>query len=137
MKWVRKGLIWFHRYLGIGLSLLFVVWFLSGIGMIFARGMPGLSPDVRLQRLPEIDLSRILLSPTDASAGPAQRRETQPSAGQPESPRERRDGAAPRGGRAGTEPQATRGQRRGAQSGRQNPAPAETQGQQGQAPQAQ
>src|SRR5688572_10079385 len=72
MKWVRKGLIWFHRYLGIGLSLLFVVWFLSGIGMIFARGMPGLSPDVRLQRLPEIDLSRILLSPSESSAGPAQ-----------------------------------------------------------------
>ena len=72
MKWVRKGLIWFHRYLGIGLSLLFVVWFLSGIGMIFARGMPGLSPDVRLQRLPEIDLTRILLSASEASADPAQ-----------------------------------------------------------------
>jgi len=40
MARIRKWLILSHRYLGIALGLLFVVWFASGIGMIYARGKP-------------------------------------------------------------------------------------------------
>ena len=66
MKWLRKGLIAIHRYLGIALSLLFVVWFISGIGMMFAGGMPTLSLQERLQRESTIDLARIKLTPAEA-----------------------------------------------------------------------
>ena len=67
----RKWLILIHRYLGIALSLLFVMWFVSGIAMIFARGMPNLTPDVRLQRLRALDFAAIKVSPSEA-AGKAQ-----------------------------------------------------------------
>ncbi len=40
MVWLRKLLILSHRYLGIALSLLFVVWFASGITMMWWGGMP-------------------------------------------------------------------------------------------------
>jgi hypothetical protein len=68
MKFLRKGLIWIHRYLGIALSLLFVVWFISGIGMMFAGGMPRLNPQERLYRESPIDLSLIKVSPADLYA---------------------------------------------------------------------
>src|SRR4029453_18639797 len=42
--------------LGIALSLLFVVWFGSGITMMWAGGMPRLIPDERLGRLAPIAL---------------------------------------------------------------------------------
>jgi uncharacterized iron-regulated membrane protein len=64
----RKWMILTHRYLGIGLSLLFVMWFISGIGMIFAGGMPELTPELRRERMPPLDLNRIRLSPSDAVA---------------------------------------------------------------------
>jgi uncharacterized iron-regulated membrane protein len=68
MKWFRKSLILIHRYLGIVLSLLFVIWFISGIGMMYAKGMPRLTPALRLQRLSAIDLSKIRLTPIEAAA---------------------------------------------------------------------
>ena len=37
MVWFRRSLILLHRYLGIALSLLFVVWFATGITMIRGR----------------------------------------------------------------------------------------------------
>src|SRR5918993_1546669 len=70
MVWVRKSLILIHRYLGMVLSLLFVVWFISGIGMMYAKGMPRLTPQLRLLRIPEIDLSKIRLTPIEAAATP-------------------------------------------------------------------
>src|SRR5436190_1845659 len=39
MTWFRKWLILIHRYLGIALGLLFVSWFVSGIGMMHAGVM--------------------------------------------------------------------------------------------------
>jgi len=66
MVTIRKFLILSHRYLGIAVCLLFVMWFVSGIAMIFARGMPGLTPDVRLQRLPSLDLTAVKLTPAEA-----------------------------------------------------------------------
>jgi uncharacterized iron-regulated membrane protein len=65
---VRKWLILIHRYLGIALSLVFVMWFVSGIAMIYARDMPRLTPEARLERRAAVDLSRIQLSPADAAA---------------------------------------------------------------------
>ena len=67
MPLFRKSVILAHRYLGIALSLLFVVWFASGITMMYAGGMPRLTPDERLERLPPLDLSR---RPADAGARP-------------------------------------------------------------------
>ena len=68
MRLIRKSLILIHRYLGIVLSLLFTVWFLSGIGMIYSRGMPSLSPESRLLRAPAIDLAQLRLTPIEAAA---------------------------------------------------------------------
>ena len=56
LVYLRKLLILSHRYLGIALSLLFVVWFGSGITMMYAGGMPRLSGDERLERLAPVDL---------------------------------------------------------------------------------
>ena len=67
MKTLRKGLIWTHRYLGIVLSAMFLMWFLTGIGMIWSRGMPRLTPDVRLARLSPIPLDEIKVTPQDAA----------------------------------------------------------------------
>jgi hypothetical protein len=66
MRAVRKFLILTHRYLGIAVCLLFVMWFVSGIAMIFARGMPGLTPDSRLDHLPPVDFSNVKLSAPEA-----------------------------------------------------------------------
>src|SRR4030095_14193613 len=66
MAWFRRSLILLHRYLGIGLSLLFVVWFATGITMMYAGGMPRLTPQMRLERLPRLDLGAIRLSPAEA-----------------------------------------------------------------------
>ena len=67
MPWLRKCTILIHRYLGIPFSVLFAVWFVSGIAMIYARGMPGLTPETRLERLPALDFSRVELSPAEAA----------------------------------------------------------------------
>src|SRR6185436_15634510 len=63
---LRKLLILSHRYLGIVLSLMFVMWFVTGIGMIYSRGMPRLTPQTRLSRLSPLDLSAVRLSPSQA-----------------------------------------------------------------------
>jgi hypothetical protein len=65
---LRKWLILTHRYLGIVLSLFFVMWFISGIAMIYARGMPGLTPASRLEHLHELNLGAVKLSPGEAVA---------------------------------------------------------------------
>ena len=67
MTLLRRWLIVTHRYLGIPLSALFVLWFASGIVMMYAGGMPGLTPQLRLERLPALDLSRVRLTPADAA----------------------------------------------------------------------
>ena len=67
MPVLRKWLILVHRYLGIPLSLLFVVWFASGIVMMYTGDMPRLTPELRLERLPDLDLSRVRLTPAEAA----------------------------------------------------------------------
>src|SRR5262245_2442749 len=63
--WVRKFLILTHRYLGIVLSVFFVVWFVSGIGMMYTGGMPSLTPKGRLERLAPINFAAIKLTPSE------------------------------------------------------------------------
>jgi hypothetical protein len=64
----RKWMILTHRYLGICLSLLFVVWFISGIAMIYAKGMPRLTPELRLDRLTPLNLAQVRLTASEAVA---------------------------------------------------------------------
>ena len=57
-----RVLIYTHRWLGIALGVLFVVWFVSGIIMMYAR-MPELSSAERLARLPAINPASIREAP--------------------------------------------------------------------------
>jgi hypothetical protein len=63
---MRKYLILTHRYLGIALGVIFVSWFASGIAMLYGRGMPRLTPDMRLERIAPIDASMVTLSASEA-----------------------------------------------------------------------
>ena len=64
---LRRSLIWTHRYIGIPLSALFVIWFVSGIVMMYTGGMPELSPAVRIERRADVDLSQVRLTPAAAA----------------------------------------------------------------------
>ena len=61
------ALIQVHRWLGIAFSPLLVVWFASGIVIIYAQ-MPTLTNTERLARLPRLNLADIRLSPAAAAA---------------------------------------------------------------------
>jgi hypothetical protein len=65
--YAHRTLILTHRYLGIAISLMLVVWFASGIVMMYAGGMPRIDPQMRLDRLPALDFSRIKLTPSEAA----------------------------------------------------------------------
>ena len=64
---LRRWLIWTHRYVGIPLSALFVLWFVSGIVMMYTGGMPELSPAARLERRADVDVSRVRLTSAAAA----------------------------------------------------------------------
>ena len=67
MARLRRFLIVTHRWLGIPLSAVFVLWFASGIVMMYAGGMPQLAPETRLERLPPLDLEAVRLTPAEAA----------------------------------------------------------------------
>ena len=54
-----------HRYLGLVFCLIFVVWFASGIVMVYAR-MPQYDAAERLARLAPVDAASIRLTPAEA-----------------------------------------------------------------------
>jgi hypothetical protein len=64
----RRSLIQIHRWVGIVVGLAAVVWFASGITMIYVGGMPRLTPEVRFDHLPALDFSRVQLTPAQAAA---------------------------------------------------------------------
>ena len=64
---VKRLAIFVHRWLGVMLCLVFLLWFPSGIGMMY-WGYPSVSADDRLERAPALDRSKILLSPAEAYA---------------------------------------------------------------------
>ncbi len=57
-----RVLVYTHRWLGIVSGVLFIVWFVSGIVMMYAR-MPELDPQERLARLPAINPASIRVMP--------------------------------------------------------------------------
>src|SRR4051794_4995635 len=67
--WAPRWLVVTHRYLGVALGLLMLVWCLSGMVMLFAP-YPSVSQDERLARLPRIDWSHCCVidgvAPADA-----------------------------------------------------------------------
>jgi hypothetical protein len=76
---VLRFLIFFHRWIGVAVCLIFLVWFPSGIGMMYWT-FPEVSPADRLERSPALDPSKIVLTPIEAAtkigveATPAQTR---------------------------------------------------------------
>jgi len=60
-----RVLVYTHRWLGIVSGVLFIVWFASGIVMIYAR-MPELDPLERLARLPAINPATMRVMPAAA-----------------------------------------------------------------------
>lgn len=60
-------LIQSHRWLGIPLSLVIIMWFASGIAMIYVGGMPALGTQERLDRAPVLDLARVQLTAAEAA----------------------------------------------------------------------
>ena len=65
MKRLIAALIVVHRYLGLVFCLIFLIWFASGIVMVYKR-MPEFSAEERLARLPPLDAAAVKLSPARA-----------------------------------------------------------------------
>lgn len=63
LKWLRRFLR-LHRMLGLGLCLLFAVWFASGVVMLF-QGYPAFGEAQRLKTVPELSPASGLLSPAE------------------------------------------------------------------------
>src|SRR5262245_40516616 len=66
MKYILRFLIFFHRWVGIALCVVFLLWFPSGIGMMY-WGFPGVSAEDRLDHSPKLDPAKIVLSPEEAA----------------------------------------------------------------------
>jgi hypothetical protein len=64
---LTRSAIFVHRWLGVGLCVLFLIWFPSGIGIMY-WDYPGVSPADRLERSPGLDPSRVRLSAAEAYA---------------------------------------------------------------------
>ena len=67
MQLFRKLVILSHRYLGTAISLLVVMWFASGIVMIYVGGMPAITPQQRLDHLSPVQIPLIQFSPSQAA----------------------------------------------------------------------
>jgi hypothetical protein len=79
---LKRLLIFVHRWLGVALSVIFTLWFASGIVMMYWT-FPEVTPDDRLARAPTLRASQIRVSPEDAYA--ALGREEPPASVQVES----------------------------------------------------
>ena len=66
---MKRWIILVHRYVGIPMSVVFVVWFVSGIVMMYTGDMPSLGNAARLRGQGPIDLEAIAFSPAAAAAG--------------------------------------------------------------------
>ncbi len=64
---VKRVVIHVHRWLGVALCLFFLLWFPTGIGMMY-WDFPGVTAEDRLARSPALDPSAIRLSPAEAYA---------------------------------------------------------------------
>src|SRR5580700_7319262 len=64
---LKKTVIFVHRWMGVTLCLLFLLWFLSGIVMMYST-YPLVTAGDRLIRAQVLDASRVRLSPQEAYA---------------------------------------------------------------------
>ncbi|MDW4809927.1 hypothetical protein NQ359_23880, partial [Escherichia coli] len=67
---IRRGRRWLyvvHRWIGIATCLLFVMWFISGLVMMYVA-FPRLTDAERLSALPAITWSKVQVSPDRAMA---------------------------------------------------------------------
>jgi hypothetical protein len=64
---LKRSLIFVHRWLGVSLCLVFLLWFPTGIGMMY-WDFPSVNAADRLARSPNLDPSTIALSPAQAWA---------------------------------------------------------------------
>src|SRR6266545_7180941 len=64
---IKRALILLHRWLGVAVCLLFLVWFPSGIGMMY-WDFPSVTDEDRLERSPVLDPVAIRMSPAEALA---------------------------------------------------------------------
>ena len=65
LNW-KTFLIYTHRWTGIVFGIIFIVWFVSGVAMMYV-GMPHLSTKERLGHMRAIDLSTVAISPAEAA----------------------------------------------------------------------
>ncbi|MDH5345278.1 MAG: PepSY domain-containing protein [Gammaproteobacteria bacterium] len=63
---MQRIVVLVHRYLGIPMSVLFIAWFLSGIVMMYTRGMPALPPDAKRSTQAMPHPNAVLVEPSDA-----------------------------------------------------------------------
>ena len=70
---IKRSVLVLHRWLGVALCLFFLIWFPSGIGMMY-WDFPTVTAEDRLERSPALDRSSIRLSPADALAALRERR---------------------------------------------------------------
>lgn len=64
---LRRSLIFVHRWLGVALSVIFILWFVSGIVMMY-WSFPDVSARDRREHAPVLNPSQIKLSPEEAYA---------------------------------------------------------------------
>jgi uncharacterized iron-regulated membrane protein len=62
---LKRWLFLLHRWLGIAVCLFFVLWFVSGMVMMYV-GYPKLTEAERLRHLPPLDATAAMLAPADA-----------------------------------------------------------------------
>lgn len=74
---LRRALYWTHRWLGIGGCLLFVMWFVSGVVMMYV-GYPNLTDEERLAGLAPVRFEQAVVTPTAALETLPQAVRTQP-----------------------------------------------------------
>ena len=64
---LKRSLIFVHRWVGVALSIIFLLWFASGIVMMYWT-FPAVEAGDRLERLPSLDPTRIKVSAEQAAA---------------------------------------------------------------------
>ena len=64
---LKRSLIFVHRWMGVALSVVFMLWFVSGIVMMY-WSFPGVSAEARLERAPALDPAQIRYTPEQAYA---------------------------------------------------------------------
>ena len=64
---LKRLLIFVHRWIGVALSVIFLIWFASGIVLMYWT-FPSVTPEDRLERLPVLEPERITVSAEAAAA---------------------------------------------------------------------